>query len=188
MEKEKALLEKEVLQLHHGVVWTNRDSFPFSVYPPHYDIPFTPGEAPSITASRVDLSSLPPRLSRYTQERNNLSLKHAINNLSHIVLWEKGMTIGPREKSIIDMVVVKLFQSRELSFFDLVKSIVISRNEGEFQKDLLLLRFILVTLSAFSVIQSTPSSFLSLASLTPSSLFRLSPSLKVSCVLIISCA
>ena len=98
------------------------------------------------------------------------------------------MTIGPREKSIIDMVVVKLFQSRELSFFDLVKSIVISRNEGEFQKDLLLLRFILVTLSAFSVIQSTPSSFLSLASLTPSSLFRLSPSLKVSCVLPISCA
>ena len=174
--------------MHHGVVWTNRDSFPFSVYPPHYDIPFTPGEAPSITASRVDLSNLPPRLSRYTQERNNLSLKHAINSLSHIVLWEKGMTIGPREKSIIDMVVVKLFQSRELSFFDLVKSIVISRNEGEFQKDLLLLRFILVTLSAFSVIQSTPSSFLSLASLTPSSLFRLSPSLKVSCVLPISCA
>ena len=87
---------------------------------------------------------------------------------------------------MIDMVVIKLFQNRELPFFDLVQSIVITRNECEFRKDLLLLRFILVTLASFSVIQTTPSSFLSLASLTPSSLFRLSPQLEVHSVALVS--
>lgn len=89
---------------------------------------------------------------------------------------------------MIDMIVLKLFQNNELSFFDLASSIVSSRNECTFQKDLLLLRFILVILHAFSVIQTTPSSFLSLASLTPSSLFRLSPSLKVRSLILCSFA
>lgn len=169
-------------------MWTDCESFPFSVYPPYYDIPFTPGEASSITASRLDLSNLPPRLSRDDIEKNNISLKQEINNIAHIPFWKKGMTIGQKEKSMIDMIVLKLFQNNELSFFDLASSIVSSRNECTFQKDLLLLRFILVILHAFSVIQTTPSSFLSLASLTPSSLFRLSPSLKVRSLILCSFA
>lgn len=168
-------LPNAILQDHHGVVWTNNDAFPFSVYPSHYDIPFTPGEASSITASRIDLSNLPPRLSREELENGRAFVERSIRNLPQFSLWEKGLAMGPKEKCLIDMVVLKLSQNRELSFLDLVTMIVTNRQEGEFRRELLLLRFILVTLTSFNVLESTPSQFLSLSSLTSSSRFRIAP-------------
>ena len=93
--------------------------------------------------------------------------------------------MGPKEKCLIDMVVLKLSQNRELSFLDLVTMIVTNRQEGEFRRELLLLRFILVTLTSFNVLESTPSQFLSLSSLTSSSRFRIAP-LYLVCVSFVS--